>query len=191
MPNGIPDWNAQGVLPHAGYDEPISAIRSPYIVLLDEVVLRFGSTQERLSLLDGFLQYRAELHAVGLVRGFQWIDGSFLEDVESLASRPPNDLDVVTFYRLPEGVKQADLAQLAPGLFDNLLVSQRLRVDAQVQCLDVPSERIVAQAVYWYSMWSDRRDGTWKGFVQIDLSPYEDEMARASLRSRRAAGAQS
>jgi hypothetical protein len=37
---------------------------------------------------------------------------------------------------------------------------------------------------YWYSMWSHRRDGMWKGFVQIDLSPSEDTPALAILASK-------
>jgi len=30
-------------------------------------------------------------------------------------------------------------------------------------------------------MWSHRRNGLWKGFVQVDISPTEDEMAKALL----------
>ena len=191
MSSGIPIWNMHGVLPPLDDADPTSAIRSPYLVLLDEVVLRFGSTLERQAILDGILRYRAELHAVGLVQGFQWLDGSFLENVESQESRPPNDIDVVTFFRLPDGLTQATLAQRAPGLFDNILVSQRFGVDGHLQCLDVPSERIVAQAAYWYSMWSHRRDGTWKGYVQVDLSPSEDDLARRSLRFQMTARVQS
>ena len=36
-------------------------------------------------------KYRAALRAVGFDRGFQWLDGSFVED------RVPKDLDVVSF----------------------------------------------------------------------------------------------
>ena len=183
--SGIPEWTTQGILPPI---HPSSELRAPYIVLLDEVVLRFGTTPARQAITEGFLQYRTELHAAGLIEGFQWIDGSFLENIELLESRPPNDVDVITFYRLPNGVTQADLAQQAPGLFDRIQVHERLRVDAGVQCLDVPSERIVAQSMYWYSMWSHRRDRSWKGFLQVDLSPSEDDMARRTLRMLRGAG---
>jgi hypothetical protein len=30
---------------------------------------------------------------------------------------------------------------------------------------------------YWYSMWSHRRDGLWKGFVQVDLDSAQDPAA--------------
>lgn len=104
---GIPAWNAQGVLPPVGVADPTSTIRSPYVVPLIEVVHRFGTTVERRTILGGLMRYRAALHAIGLVQGFQWLDGSFLEDVEGLESRPPNDIDVVTFFRLLPGETEA------------------------------------------------------------------------------------
>ncbi len=36
---------------------------------------------------------------------------------------------------------------------------------------------IVAQAAYWYGMWSHRRDQTWKGYLQVDLDPAADVLA--------------
>src|SRR5437868_13267322 len=100
MPMGIPAWTAEGVLPPIAVAEPTSTLRSPYVVRLSKVVLSFGTNPERRAILEGLIEYRAALHAAGLVRGFQWLDGSFLEQVELLESRPPNDIDVVTFYRL-------------------------------------------------------------------------------------------
>ena len=55
-----------------------------------------------MAILDGFLRFRELLTQAGFVSGFQWVDGSFLENVEMLENRPPNDLDVVTFY-IPPG----------------------------------------------------------------------------------------
>ena len=79
----IPNWNAHGVLP------PIapgvagnSANRSPYRVELTEFVSRFSDSDKRIAILNGFLRFRGELHKLGLVSGFQWIDGSFLENIE-------------------------------------------------------------------------------------------------------------
>ena len=42
-------------------------------------------------LLQGFLNYRKKLHELGLVQGVQWLDGSFVENIEVLESRAPND----------------------------------------------------------------------------------------------------
>lgn len=45
----------------------------------------------------GLLDLRAELTLAGKSDGFQWVDGSFTEDVEVQQGRTPNDVDVVTF----------------------------------------------------------------------------------------------
>ena len=137
-------------------------------------------------MLDGFLRYRAALHTAGLVQGFQWLDGSFLEHVELLESRPPNDIDVVTFYKLPVGKTQLDLQVQAVDIFPNSRASQQAmkanyRVDAYTVHLGMVSERLIEQGTYWYSMWSHRRNQIWKGYVQVDLAPIEDAAAQAAL----------
>ncbi len=83
----IPDWTADGILPPVDLADPTSIVRSPYRVDLTDFALRFASSAERITIIDGLLKYRSELHAVGLTRGFQWIDGSLLENVELLRSR--------------------------------------------------------------------------------------------------------
>jgi hypothetical protein len=136
-------------------------------------VLRFGTSRERCIILDGLLRYRAALHAEGLVSGFQWIDGSFLEQVEQIEERPPNDVDVVTFFRLSaENTAEAVLAR-NPDLFDAAKTKVRFHVDAYVVQLDTEAAFLVGSSAYWYSVWSHRRDGSWKGFVQVDLGPGE------------------
>jgi len=182
----IPGWNAQGVIPPINELQPTSVDRSPYTVSLTDFVLRFGLSAERRTVLDGFLRYRASLHVAGLVQGFQWLDGSFLEHVEMLESRPPNDIDVVTFYRLPVGKTQQDLQTQTPDIFPIGRASQQIlkanyHVDAYTVHLEMVSERLVKQGTYWYSMWSHRRNPIWKGYVQVDLAPVEDIAAQAAL----------
>ena len=46
--------------------------------------------------MAGFLSFRDALQATGLVKGFQWINGSFLENVEEVEERNPRDIDVVS-----------------------------------------------------------------------------------------------
>lgn len=106
----LPHWSNAGVLPpvrpnHLGY----SPDRSPYAVSLLTLVERFSTTPERIKILQGFLQFRAFLHELGVTSGFQWLDGSFMEQVELLESRSPNDIDVVTFFELSEGQTQRTL----------------------------------------------------------------------------------
>ena len=147
-------------------------------------------------MLEGFLRYRAALHAVGLVSGFQWLDGSFLEHVELLETRAPNDIDVVTFFDLPAGETQLDVQQQAPDLFPttreaHAALKNSYRVDAYLEHLGKTPSRLVKQSSYWYSMWSHQRNQVWKGYVQIDLAPTDDALAIAALTNSTAGGAQS
>ena len=89
MPDPIPLLNSDGVLPPYNPDAPTARDRSPYHVSLPDFVLRYAISPERDAILRGFLSYREALHACGLDRGFQWVDGSFLEDIELIAGRAP------------------------------------------------------------------------------------------------------
>jgi hypothetical protein len=188
----IPAWNAEGVLPPINAAQPVSPERSPYAVSLTDFVLRFGQMEERCKVLDGFLRYREALHAAGLTRGFQWLDGSFLEHVEAIESRAPNDIDVVTYYRLPAGKSQKDLTAQSPELFlaPRGALKSTYHVDAYTVHLGMMPERLAQQSAYWYSVWSHRRNQVWKGFVQIDLGPAQDAAAATTLASLRSQGAQ-
>lgn len=179
----IPAWNLAGVLPpiHPG-EAGHSVNRSPYQVTLSEVVEGFSGSSQRVSILQGLLNYRAALHALGIVRGFQWLDGSFMEQVEVLEARPPQDMDVVTFFHLPAQETQASLATKAAHLFSPAQTKASYQLDAYPCILGLPTEQHhVQQIAYWYSMWSHRRDGVWKGFVQVDLTPADDSAARRML----------
>jgi len=179
----LPDWNSQGILP------PIlpgkggtSPQRSPYQIDLFMLLDRFASSQERKHILEGFLNFRHMLHTLGITGGFQWLDGSFLENIELLTNRPPNDMDVVTFYELPTGIRQADLLKKADDKLEHDNLKERYSIDAYLCELGHPFDAGQARRLtYWYSMWSHRRDGLWKGFVQVDLAPTHDGKAREML----------
>jgi hypothetical protein len=178
----IPSWNAIGVIPPVSAMSTTGAERSPYQVSLSEVVLRFGTSPERQRILGGFLRYRGRLHAVGLRTGFQWLDGSFLENIELIESRPPNDLDVVTFFSLDPGDTQVAVRSRAPDAFpsnshERMVFKATFFVDPYLVDLGAPSVRLVQSSIYWYSLWSHRRDASWKGYLQVGLDPAEDAAA--------------
>ena len=178
----IPAWTAQGVLPAIDVESPTSSSLSPYRVSLLDFVVRFGNTAARRTLLRGLLEFRAALHALDLVDGFQWLDGSFLEDIETVERRQPRDIDVVTFFRLPEGRSQTSLEEAAAELFDPQGVGGRYGVHGFfVQLNGVDPELVVEQCTYWNSLWSHRRNGQWKGYLQVDLAPAGDQEAMANL----------
>ncbi|WP_309266609.1 DUF6932 family protein [Aeromonas salmonicida] len=175
----IPDWNAVGLLPPIDQTNPISPERSPYSVAILDVVMRFATSPERCRVLEGFLNYRAALHNMGLVRGFQWLDGSFTEQVETLERRSPRDIDVVTFLHIPENFEpSADQLQVIQHDY----AKANFLVDSYIVGLnELEPEDLVQQSAYWYSMWSHRRDSAWKGYLQIDLDPASDADARDRL----------
>ena len=92
--NPIPDWDSSAVIPALDAEDPTSRGRSPYKASLLHVVRRFGVTRARRRLLRGLLDFRSELNGAGLVQGFQWLDGSFAENVELREGRDPGDIDL-------------------------------------------------------------------------------------------------
>ena len=182
----IPDWSPQGVLPPINPLSTTSADRSPYEVTLLDVVMHFATSPARYKILQGFLAYRAQLHAMGLQQGFQWVDGSFAEHVELLEQRDPRDVDVVTFLHLPTPFNPTPAQDL---VLDHDHVKAMYRVDAYIVEINLlPPDNLIKKSAYWYSMWSHRRNQTWKGYLQVDLSPGEDAAAQAWLTAYLAGG---
>ncbi|QPT40347.1 DUF6932 family protein [Oligella ureolytica] len=148
------------------------------------MVERFGSSIKRLEILQGFLNYRKNLHMLGLVQGVQWLDGSFVESIEVLEGRAPNDIDVVTFANMPEGESQKSLLDSNSSLFIPTAIRQTYKVDGYCIFLDgQANQNFIKQVTYWYSMWSHTRSKQWKGFLQLDLNNTNDDQAFESLSS--------
>lgn len=180
---GVPPWNSKGILPPVIPGESGSSPhRSPYPVDMHTFALQFGTSPERMEILNGLLQFRSGLYELNIIDGFQWLDGSFVENIELIETRSPEDIDVVTYFWLPPGETQQSLREKAEWLFDKAQCKKRYAVDSYFFDLGEPMdiERIKLIS-YWYSMWSHRRDHHWKGFVQVDLDPSTDAQVRASL----------
>ena len=69
---------------------------SPFKVTALEFVASFALTRHRVPILEGFLEFRRRIHELGITRGVQWIDGSFVEMNDAV--RAPRDVDIVTFF---------------------------------------------------------------------------------------------
>jgi hypothetical protein len=182
-PRSLPLWNGMGILPPIRPGKFGSSLdRSPYQITLFDFFDRFSLNPERVKILKGFLSFRSELHKLGIVNGFQWLDGSFLENIEVLKKRPPHDLDIVTFYQLPDGETEQSLIQKNKDIFDNEYLKGNFAIDGYfVPLIRLANAKKIKRITYWYSMWSHRRGGRWKGFVQIDLEPSQDAEANKYL----------
>lgn len=156
--------------------------RSPYKVDLLEVIRKFALSKERADILLGLMSYRAAWHNLGISSGFQWLDGSFFENVEDLEARSPRDVDVVTFFDLPPGQTQRSLFPSVRPLLDVKATKTTYSVDAYGFPMGgAYDERAMKNTAYWYSMWSHRRNGMWKGFVQVSLDPANDSMCTSEI----------
>ena len=148
-----------------------------------DLALRFGTTAHRQTLLNGLLELRSAFRGIGLLEGFQWVDGSFVDD-SAHWGREPQDIDIVTFAHPPHGKTQRQLWEENRELVHPPFTKAKYGVDSYLVILE-PSDLVslTNQVVYWTSLWSHDRNSQWKGYLQIDLSDSGDAAAKAVLRN--------
>jgi hypothetical protein len=182
MPNPIPVFDHNLVLPpHLG--DPVNPGQlSPYHCTTVDLCQRLGTTPQRRAILGKFLDFRDRLRAEGLTTGFQWLDGSFLEDVETRDSRPPKDLDVVTVYWGYDRTFQANLLARFPEVANPAMSKANFLLDHYPFDAGYSPEFTLDQTRYWILLFSHNRLGVWKGMLKIELNtPAEDAAARQEL----------
>ena len=165
--------------PHSG-DPTNPSDLSPYHCTLVEVCTRFNTSPARRKILLGLLNLRAELYSLGY-QGFQWLSGSFVEDIEAYAQRDPRDVDAITIAKVPglQTVKSHIMSR--PDLFVPDQTKAKYLVDHYVVSLDSPTLEILYAAKYWYALFSHRRDSVWKGMLSVDLIDKSDDDAARSI----------
>lgn len=156
-------------------------LASPYETTIRGFVEQFGTSEPRRVILRRLLAYRQALRSVGIITGFQMFDGSFVEDCERLRSRPPSDLDVVTFSHLPVPPHQVPaFAQQNAALFDHDAVKEAYSCDSFFIDLTKDARYVVADTMYWYGLFSHQRDTfMWKGLVTVPLMSDDDDALAA------------
>lgn len=178
----IPAFGPSGVLPpFVGADATVRARISPYVATMTEIVSRFATSAERMAILGGLLDYRTTLAGLGIVRGAQWIDGSFVEDCETNRQRPPGDIDIVTFAYRPVTFDWGHFVSQNSDVFDPNRTKALFRCDAYYIDLQKPAHLVVQDAAYFNGLFSHQRDsGQWKGMLVIDLNS-DDAIARSLI----------
>lgn len=182
MPNPIPFFDHNLVLPpHLG--DPVDRKQlSPYRCTTADLCQRLGTTAERREILGKFLDFRERLRSEGMTTGFQWLDGSFLEDVETRDNRPPRDLDVVTVYWGYDRNFQVQLAARFPEFTSPARSKAAYYLDHYNFDASYNPTVTMEQTRYWILLFSHNRQGVWKGMLRIELNtPTEDALARLSL----------
>ncbi len=176
-----PAFNSSNVLPpYVGSWPEAPAGFSPYPGTIQEVVTALGITPERREILSGFLHLRTELRKLGFTIEAQWIDGSFCENIEVSEGRPPGDIDVLSILRHP-----ADPATLHSLLMANRDVFVASQSKAAFRCdhYTMQAEKLtIRQLCYWNSLFSHRRNGLWKGYIELsDEGQANDDALIAAL----------
>ena len=180
----IPAFDVSGVLPpYAVLSGGGVQLLSPYVATPTEVVVALGNSPNRQAILAGWLAHRSQVRNLGFASGFQWLDGSFVED------KNPNDLDVVTFLRRPAIAPTPQqlgiLLQQNQSIFNRAAVKAAHRLDAFFVDMDGSIQTVIDLTRYWTGLFSHRRgDFLWKGMVQVDLGTANDDaiaMAQLSL----------
>jgi hypothetical protein len=158
-----------------------------------ELCAKLATTNERRDILLGFFSLRDALRQLGVTSGFQWIDGSFVENAEKTRGHAPNDIDVVTFYVPPLPMPSwPAVTSLQSVLVDRNATKQRFHVDhilvplASTQDRFSDARHLVDAVRYWFGLFSHRRsDDVWKGMLYLPLdTPAEDVQAVNSMRAR-------
>lgn len=188
----LPGFNARGLLPPLiGHDET-TADRAPYEATMTDVALALGTTPERRRLLKGLLEYRELLGTLGYTGGVQFINGSFVENVEARESRTPGDIDVFSFLERPPQYRNDPALWALTGFADwrdqianRNLNKVRFCVDTYAVAVDQHGVlRLITTTIYWYSLFAHKKiTHDWKGFVRVTLDPNGDAAATQLLAS--------
>lgn len=154
---------------------------SPYRCTTVELCERFSTSPERRQILRGLLRFRNELQTVGLVSGFQWLDGSFVEDIETSENRAPRDLDIVTIYSGYDNGFQTALVAQMPEFANFLLSKQKYSLDHYPVDAGHSPELTVELTRYWIQLFSHNRRAIWKGMLRIELNTPDEDAAALQI----------
>jgi hypothetical protein len=176
----IPELNQSGVLPpfipEQGPSDP--AGMAPYRATIVEFVARYSQSPERITMLKGLLAYRKKLRKVGIAQGFQWFDGSFVENVELNRGCPPADVDLVTFAFRPTGTDDdwKNLVYNNNELFLPKESKEKYFCDAYFVDLNLNPMHIVSNTKYWFGLFSHQRESyLWKGMIEVPIQCADEE----------------
>jgi hypothetical protein len=179
-PPGFPALNPFGTLPpFVGADATAIAGMSPYLCTLTDMARVFCTSAARVTIFKGLLSYRRELSRLGIVNGFQWLSGSFVEAIERIENRDPRDIDLVTFCTRPASCPTPThfqaLALANPDIFQPARAKLRFFCDAYFVNFEFGPRSVVLLTRYWFGLYSHRRDWLWKGLLELPLVLSQDD----------------
>lgn len=169
----IPPFDHNNVLPpYLGPTPTSMAAQSPYKCDILEFCQHFATSADRVAILKGFVNFRIKCYATYIRQGFQWVDGSFMENVELSQHRSPNDIDVVTFAFGMNDYIVNSIKRHFPEFLDSTLSKPKYMVDHYLIVADYDPASTIEAVRYWNQLFGHNRIGVWKGMVEIPL--YDD-----------------
>lgn len=178
----IPAFNYNHVLPpHLG-NPTLPDHLSPYECTIIEFCQHFATNPIRVNILKNYLRFRERMNHIGIINGFQWLDGSFTENIEVSEKRPPGDLDVVTFYG---GVDPSALVKVFPEFASPMVSKATYQLDHYPVDFMYDPYVTVEYTRYWIQLFTHKKGtGLWKGILKLPINtPVEDQDALNYLNS--------
>jgi hypothetical protein len=166
----IPKFDHNNVIPpHLGNPTEINHL-SPYLCTTLELCTAFATSKERVEILSGLLSFREKMNLLGIKQGFQWIDGSFTENIEVSEKRAPRDLDLVTFYGGITIENQEKLLEKFTEFSNPQTAKLTYKLDHYAVDYCYNPDVTVESARYWIQLFSHNRLGVWKGILRLELN---------------------
>lgn len=176
----IPNFDHNNVTPpHIGDPTDITQL-SPYLSNALEFTQHFATSNERIEIISGLLQFRKRLNELGITEGFQWLDGSFTENIEISLGRAPRDLDIVTFFNqsILNNDQIIEIQNNFTEFFDFEESKANFKLDHYPVNYYANPLLTIESTRYWLQLFSHNRIGVWKGIIKIELNtPNLDEQA--------------
>lgn len=171
----IPNFDHNNVLPpHLGNPRDRTHL-SPYQCTILELCHRFSTSAHRINILKGLIEFRQKMTNSGVVYGFQWLDGSFLENIEISENRQPNDLDIVTFFGGLSVNEQATIRATFPEFANPTLAKNTYNLDHYAVDYSFSPEVTVEMTRYWIQLFTHNRNSVWKGILKLPLNTQIDD----------------
>lgn len=146
---------------------------SPYRCDTLEICKKLGTTKERVEILKGLLNFRQRMSQNGIINGFQWLDGSFIENIEITEKRPPRDLDLVSFYGDLTIEEQKVKRKQFIEFFNPSLAKDKYKLDHYAVDYSFRPEVTIEMTRYWIQLFTHNRLGVWKGILRLEMNTVE------------------
>jgi hypothetical protein len=172
----IPNFDHNGVIPpHLGSPQEGGHQMSPYPTTSLEFCEKFATSPERIDILKRFLEFRSEMRKSG-ISGFQWLDGSFVEDIEnSSRNRPPQDLDILTFYYPITVAQNTNILANFIEFVDRKACKTKFKLDHLMINIGVNPVIIIEFTRYFLQLFTHNRDQVWKGMLKMEVGITDED----------------